>query len=78
MAKYTRGAAIYGRLPKFQRFLASKCGQSVECSQTAAVQVRALCGVSSRRELDSDPGAGRRWRALVQDFNRWMADKGGR
>jgi hypothetical protein len=37
----------------------------------AAEAVRAICGVDSRAEFDSDAAAGLRWRALETAFQGW-------
>jgi hypothetical protein len=37
----------------------------------AAEAVRAICGVDSRAEFDSDAAAGQRWRALETAFQGW-------
>jgi hypothetical protein len=41
-------------------------------SDTAAQMVRDICGVASRRELDSDPAKGRLWQALHGRYIEWL------
>ena len=43
----------------------------VSTAADAAAQVRQLCGVASRRELDTDPAKGTMWRHVDSDFKRW-------
>lgn len=38
----------------------------------AATKVRGLLAISSRAELNTDPAAAQRWRAMVADFERWI------
>ncbi len=70
---FTRGAAIFCQKARFLRFLAGKCGREVPDAAAAAEVVRQLCGVQSRRELNTNKEAARKWAGLVHEFNQWTA-----
>lgn len=38
----------------------------------AATAVRSICGVESRREFDSDPAAGQRWKSIKAQYEGWL------
>lgn len=67
----TKGAAIFCHKPRFLRFLAVKSDRDVLDSAAAAEVVRLLCGVKSRRELNTNPDAAKKWFGLVCEFNQW-------
>lgn len=48
--------------PEFQQFL------GVTSADAAATYVRRHCGVASRRELDTNPEAARKWHELRRRF----------
>lgn len=50
------------RQPEFQAFL------GVPSEKAAAIQLRYLCGIKSRRELDTNPRADRRFHEIRQRF----------
>jgi hypothetical protein len=39
--------------------------------EQAAIAVRVLCEIDSRRDLDREPGAAARWREMHADFEVW-------
>ena len=56
----------------FQRFLSEEYGYAVSDADIAADVVRQLCGVKSRSDLATDPGAAEIWSALNSAFEVWM------
>jgi hypothetical protein len=70
-----RQAGILSRDASFRRWLGDRTfpglGLALEPDE-AADAIRAHCGVSSRREISSDPVAADRWRELVTDFRLWQ------
>lgn len=60
--------------PAFIKFLETeRCG-SVTDSTSAAVYVRALCGIKSRSELKAGGEPAQRWTNLVSDYRAWMRE----
>lgn len=55
-------AALLCANPRFQAFI------GVDSTEAAADHVRRVCGVSSRRELDTDVKAAQRFHELRQRF----------
>lgn len=43
----------------------------IKGTDDAAYGVRRLCGVSSRADLDTIPGAGEKWDSLVVEYRNW-------
>ena len=64
-------AGILCNDPQFRRFAGRRLlGEPVEVSALVAADwVRDQCGVASRRELDADPDAARRWAELLTEFD---------
>ena len=53
----------------FWQFLTGgEYGSPIMSSEDAAEEVRAICRVASRAELDTDPKAAERWRALDNNY----------
>ena len=71
----TRQAGMRCKEPLFWAFLAEELGLPVTDEEIAAVTVRFLCGVKSRRDLDRLNGieARMRWRQLDKVFQAWRA-----
>lgn len=46
----------------------------VRTKEDAAIAVRFLLDIDSRRELDTDPAAATRWAILKQEFQDWKDD----
>lgn len=67
-------AALRCQEPEFWRFLEFTAGTTVVGLETAATEVRRLCGVQSRKDLDTDPAAGGAWLELENDFYGWQHD----
>lgn len=65
-------AAFHCGKPLFRQFLGDMMNKTVQGPDEAATIVRAVCGVASRKALDTDPEAARRWRDLKADFDNWM------
>jgi hypothetical protein len=59
---------------RFLKFIAEKYPHigSPENDFEAAASVRAICGVESRAQFDSDPAAGQRWRSMKGAFDAWL------
>lgn len=58
--------------PAFWRFLEEECGwNGIENADDAAVAVRNLCKVISRKEFDADDKAKLRWCTLQDQFDAW-------
>lgn len=61
----------------FRRWLAETApvdGIAVFDLDMAADELRERCGVSSRRELDTDEAAAQRFRDMRSDYKLWLAD----
>lgn len=67
----TRQAAIFCGDTMFQAYLRSLGHPTVKDSETAAAIVREMCGIESRRELNTDDDAARAWRIIVGQFKLW-------
>lgn len=66
-------AAMRCREPDFRRFLARHHEQiAVFDLDMATDEVRHLCGVTSRAELDTTMKAANAWRNIEDDFQRWL------
>lgn len=66
-------AAMRCNEPDFQRFMGSRGDGGFEVSKDAATfMVRDYCGVVSRGDLNADPLAAARWRALDTDYFAWQ------
>lgn len=63
-------AGILCREPSFQRFLAERVPKLQTCDPASVV--RALCGVQSRSELNTNSEAAMKWKGLVLDYRGWM------
>ena len=61
-------AGIACEADNFRRFLVAQYGNAPPDDL-----VRKLCHVSSRREFDSDPEAGKRWDTLYSHYRLWVA-----
>lgn len=60
----------------FRRFLESMHGLETDSDKEWLVgKVRELVCVESRKELNTDDAAARRWLDLVEDFNSWKASQ---
>jgi len=68
-----RHAGILSNDLQFRRFVARQCGFGEgSFNVTAAAEyLRARCGVTSRRDLDTNPEAATRFAALLTDFDAW-------
>lgn len=70
-------AALRCNEPTFRQFLARDCDAiSVFDLDTAADEVRAICEVSSRSELNTNDAAAARWRNLDDEYFRWQRGVG--
>lgn len=68
----SQAAAILCDLQPFRRFLSERLSRSIVGKDEAAVAVRELCGVASRRELDTNTVAAGTFRDLRTDYRNWM------
>ncbi|WP_369326524.1 hypothetical protein AB6N01_20580 [Alcaligenes nematophilus] len=60
--KISTASAILCHNPRFQAYL------GVACNEAAAAHVRHVCGVTSRRELDTNKKAAERFHTLRRQF----------
>ncbi len=60
VARLSAWAALACKNPAFQRFL------QVDSEPAAVAKLRALCGIESRRELDSDTEAAQRFHEVIR------------
>jgi hypothetical protein len=74
----TKARKRWSELPLSQQ-AAMRCNQKAfqefcECPDKEWVEqhVRTVCGVSSRRELNTNEAAARKWRALDQEYELWL------
>lgn len=74
MSTMARGAALIGQKHQFQQFLSDYVGAPVSDQKQAALWIRRLCNVQSRRELDSNPLAGKQYGHLIKQFNHWLGE----
>jgi hypothetical protein len=61
-------AGILCQDPDFMAWRNERYSPAVTDAEGLASSIRDLCGVTSRRELDTDARAGRRWDRLVEAF----------
>lgn len=65
-------AGAYGSLPAFQKFLQARgASDFVYGEQGAAVAIRNICNVISRRDIKVGTRAGDKFEQLVDDFHKW-------
>lgn len=64
-------AAIRGGDPDFRRFLRENGHPNVRSEDTAADEIRRICRVGSRSELDTDSVAASQWRGLEASYYAW-------
>ena len=57
----------------FRRFLIERHGRWFD-AQAAAIAVRAICGVGSRRELATDHRARVIWHQIVSEYRQWEVE----
>lgn len=57
---------------RFERFLHDRMPDGFVTAEDA---VRALCGVSSRRELSTNHAAANKWRAIEREFQQFLTDE---
>lgn len=68
----SRDAAMMCQEPDFQRWVLSEFPDQRDAAEGstpvawAASVVRAVCGIESRAELESDPAAAKRWHELIR------------
>jgi hypothetical protein len=74
---YAQQAAMRCQEPDFQRFMMAT-GRRLTITlgkpdaEEVADSVRELCGVLSRKELDTHPSAGERWREIEAEYWAWQ------
>ncbi|MNG72809.1 hypothetical protein D3C81_1568320 [compost metagenome] len=69
---YVMGAVRHCSNPAFWRFLESETNQVVGDKYAAAQQLRILCGIQSRNELESNPYARTAYTGLITRFNDFL------
>lgn len=72
-APVAQRAGILCNDPDFQRFAAIRSGLPGQqfSASAAAEYLRNVCGIASRKSLDTDPVAQRQFDALRTDFDAW-------
>jgi hypothetical protein len=69
---YTAQASMLLANGRFQLFLAEKQGgEVVDSKETADAALKALLGIESKKEINADDGARRRWLDLRAEFSAW-------
>ncbi|MFN7177617.1 MAG: hypothetical protein ACK4MX_12110, partial [Thermaurantiacus sp.] len=72
LKNYAVEAAIKCGEPAFRVFLEERHGlERPLTDDKVAARLRSLLGVTSRRELNSDPQAAARWKEIRRDFENW-------
>jgi hypothetical protein len=71
---YAQQAGILCQQQAFRRFLGERYQYDVPSADHAAVAIREICGVDSRRELIPGTEEGERFRNLKAGFDIWMRD----
>ena len=56
----------------FRNYLATVLGKDVSDGERVRVAVHEALSIASRKELNTDPAAARRWRDLLGDFEAWQ------
>lgn len=76
---YSQQAAMRCHEPDFERFLYQRAGadgvleiEGPPNNDPIAAHVRFLCGVTSRKELDTRPLAAKRWREIEAEYWAWQ------
>ena len=71
---YPTQAAMRCNEEAFRRFLAERnpCDVLIFGQETAADEVRSICGVKSRADLATESNAGLRWARLNRDYEAWL------
>ena len=66
-------AGILCNDPRFQRFAATRCGfpDTKFSAEAAAEYLRDICQIISRRDLNTNETAERRFQALRTDYDAW-------
>lgn len=72
MSSYIQGAARHCHSKNFQLFLSAKTNADVTNPETAAAQLRDLCGIQSRRELGHNPRARSVYVSLLNEYSSFM------
>lgn len=70
--RYSKAAAIIGTKPLFREFLTFTTKRPVPDEKAAAAELRNVCEVMSRRELDTNIEAGRIYLYVIERFNHWL------
>ena len=66
-------AGAVGESEEFRTWVAQAHGAECSTAAQAADFIRALCGIDSRAELDTNPAAASVFRGLLADFDAWKA-----
>lgn len=71
--KLSQVAGAVGESDQFRTWVTETHGHQCETREQAADFIRALCGIDSRAELDTNPAAASVFRGLLADFDAWKA-----
>lgn len=69
--KYIVGCVLMCKKPAFQQYLMRRAQRLVTNEEEALKAVRLLTGITSRKELTTNPEAAQEWQRLTSDFNKW-------
>jgi hypothetical protein len=69
--KYVTGSYRFCSTPAFWSYLSHRTGMTCTSQDAAAIQLRQLLGIQSRKELASNEPARAAWREIVDDYNGW-------
>jgi hypothetical protein len=71
--KLSQIAGAVGESDEFRTWVQEVHGNECATAAQAADFIRALCGIDSRAELDTNPAAAGVFRGLLADFDAWKA-----
>ena len=75
---YAAQCAIKCGEPAFKKFLKERHGLGTATNDATAAKIRELCGLASRRQLNTDPEKAEIWRRLLREFDAWKRNREGR
>lgn len=71
--KLSQIAGAVGESDEFRTWVREVHGNQCDTPAQAADFIRALCGIDSRAELDTNPAAASVFRGLLSDFDAWKS-----
>ena len=70
---FSQQAALRCQDMEFREFLRHECGSKAANAEEAAEEIRARCGVTSRKDLLPNTQAGNRWLLIESAYQAWKA-----